>query len=89
MAVVVLLHIVYFLCKKLPPDSFESVSVVMGLVFSVLIVVNVVTAVSTMIEKERIRAQQAGLSSKAELSGDAVGPGEAGTYPNIYYLLSV
>lgn len=86
--VVTMLHVVYFLCKKLSPDFFETATTVLGLVFSALILINVLTAVPTMIEKGRVQAQQAAdLAAQDQAGETTVDPEKAGDHPNIYYLI--
>lgn len=81
--VAVLLHVVYFACCKLPKDFFKPGVQVVALVFTALILVNVVTAIPTIIA--RVQAQKALNESKAQTGVVSAASDEE--HPNIYYLL--
>lgn len=81
--IVVLLHIAYFVFTKLS-GNFAKLSVqVVALVFSALILVNVVTSVPMIIAK--VQAQRAVTERQNEMVDDSVALTEM--HPNIYYLL--
>lgn len=55
--VVVLLHVSYFICKKAPQDFSELGVKVTGVVFSLLILLNIIFAIPAIVEKQQSVAE--------------------------------
>lgn len=81
--IVLFLHLAYFVYKKAPDDFFNIGTQVLGLVFSLLIVFNIVLAVPSVMKILQNRPDQ----PKSEIGNSINAEGKQEVYPNIYYLL--
>jgi Phosphoglycerol transferase and related proteins, alkaline phosphatase superfamily len=82
--IVILLHIIYFICKKMSTNTAYNVNKIITLAFSALILFNVVIAIPDITTKISYERESARLKEEQR----KVAAQNSGTHhPNIYYLV--